>query len=635
MPLNRKMAAILAAVFLLASLPAPVAEADPNTIAVPALPPVANTDGRFGVVQGIAAPDLALAAGARWDRVIFPWSLIQKDGPESWRELYFSDQVIRAQAARGVTMVGVIIYTPQWASVDPPRGRPLDRPQGLNLAYNDPKNHWGQFVRKLAARHRGVVDHWVVWNEPDLFDPAVRFTFDGSYEEYAQLLKVAYLNIKEANPKAKVILGGMAYWWDKEYGRPPYLGPLLEVIGRDPDHQRHNHFFDIVSVHAYSAPLNSYAEPLIMKEIMELRGLKKPIWISESNVVPLNDPANPLPPGGLRATLDEQASYVIQSMALALAAGVDRYAMYKMMDEHPENGTEMWGLVRNDLSLKPAYVAYQVGSSYFSNVKSAIYSWPGAGEEPTWEQVKRILASNGGRPQFIWPGQVSQVSMERVTHRTTVVWNNSPEPVTHKVPAMAKRATLVTKYGKTDVVNAQDGFYTLNLAPSAHNPDIRDYSIYMIGGDPIIVDEQVAPIPTDRVLSRIETIWPHGGAPVKEAQKANVTAQLLMPGRPGESVPCRYKPTSVQLWANIEGDKKQFVAEGRRRMAVENGIRYPAWDFENVDVSSLRGEENEKKFIEFYVVVDGLQTEAQVWTYGGPTPNDWTKPRERPRANCE
>jgi hypothetical protein len=68
-------------------------------------------------------------------------------------------------------------------------------------------------------------------------------------------------------------------------------------------------------------------------------------------------------------------------------------------------------------------------------------------------------------------------------------------------------------------------------------------------------------------------------------------------------------------------------------MAVENNIRYPAWDFENVDVSKVRSDE--KKFIEFYVVVDGLQTEAQIWTYGGPKATDWTKPRERPRVSCE
>ena len=46
---------------------------------------------------------LAWQAGARWDRIIFPWSLIQKDGPNAWTQLYFTDEAIRAQARRGST----------------------------------------------------------------------------------------------------------------------------------------------------------------------------------------------------------------------------------------------------------------------------------------------------------------------------------------------------------------------------------------------------------------------------------------------------------------------------------------------------------------------------------------------------
>lgn len=579
---------ILAALVLLSSIPSG-AGAQGAPVAVAPLPPVTNPDGRFGMVQGIHAPDLAYQMGARWDRIIFPWSLIQRQGPDSWEELYFQDEQIRAQAGRGNTMVGVMIYTPQWASINPERGRPVDRPQGLDLPYNDPKNHWGQFVRKLATRHKGVVDHWVVWNEPDLFDPAIRYTWDASYEEYFQLLKVAYLNIKEVNSQGKVIAGGFAYWYDKEFNRPPYLGPLFEIIGRDPDAARNNHYFDIVSVHAYSAPLNAYAEPLVMRDILEQRNVKKPIWISESNAVPYDDPLNPVPTAFLGATLDQQASYVIQSMALALAAGVERYAMYKMVDEVAENARELYGLVRNDRSLKPAYVAYQVGATYFSNAKSAVFSWPGSAEVPTKEQIKAVWSSNDNRPQFIWPAQVSQVTMERGRNRTTVVWNNSPSPVTFQVPASARQATLVNKYGKTETITPRDGSYSLDLPISQHNPDRRDYSIYLIGGDPLIIDEQVAPLPTDRLASRIEMAWPAGGAPLDQASTVNVTAHLLA-SNGGESVPCRYKPETVQLWARRNGGPREFVANGARRIADEGGVRYPVWDFEGVSVEYVRAE---------------------------------------------
>src|SRR5215216_2989674 len=101
------LAAFLAALLLFTPSPSVPVQADPEPVAVRPLPPVTETDGRFGLVQGIQAPDLAIQAGARWDRVIFPWSLIQKDGPDSWNELYFSDATLRAQVQRGVTLVGV------------------------------------------------------------------------------------------------------------------------------------------------------------------------------------------------------------------------------------------------------------------------------------------------------------------------------------------------------------------------------------------------------------------------------------------------------------------------------------------------------------------------------------------------
>ena len=637
MILRRSFAALLAVLVLSSSAPTVPALAEapgssPSNATVAPLPAVNTSDPRFGMVQGIAASDLAFQAGARWDRVIFPWSLIQKDGPNSWAEQYYTDEAIKAQVRRGVTMAGVMIYTPQWASVTPVTGRPVDKPQGLDLPYNDPRNTWGQFVRKLAARHKGTVDHWYVWNEPDLFSPDLRYTWDSSYEDYAQLLKVAYLNIKEVNPDGKVITAGFAYWWDKEYGRPPYLGPLLEVLKKDPEAARNNHYFDIVSTHTYTNPLNSFAQPNILREILELRGMKKPIWISESNVIPHDDPANPLPAGQLRASLDQQASYIVQAMAMAVAANVERYAVYKATDEKAENDIELWGLLRNNLTAKPGFVAYQVGATYFSNVRSAVFRWPGA-ERPTWQQYKQILESNANRTQFLWPGQVAEVVMERGDHRTTVVWNTSPEAATHKVKATAQQAGLVTKDGKSQTIRATNGYYSLDLAPSRHNADPRDSSLYLIGGDPFIIDELVKPLPTDRVASRIEMVWPHDSAPVNEANRANVTAQLLMPDSL-EAVPCRYAPeTPVQLFAwKDSGREKIFLGEGVPRQAVENGVSYLVWDFNGVDLSYAK---QEGKSLELFVVVEGVTTDPRPWIYGGEKNQDWTLPRVTPARSCE
>src|SRR6478672_1593624 len=64
------LAGLLTAIVLLASLPspsAPVRAEGSSVTALAPLPPVATSDDRFGMVQGIQAPDLAFQAGARWD----------------------------------------------------------------------------------------------------------------------------------------------------------------------------------------------------------------------------------------------------------------------------------------------------------------------------------------------------------------------------------------------------------------------------------------------------------------------------------------------------------------------------------------------------------------------------------------
>jgi len=47
---------------------------------------------------------------------MFPWAEIQPGSANEMKEGYYSDARIKAQAARGITQVGVIVYTPAWAA---------------------------------------------------------------------------------------------------------------------------------------------------------------------------------------------------------------------------------------------------------------------------------------------------------------------------------------------------------------------------------------------------------------------------------------------------------------------------------------------------------------------------------------
>ena len=598
--------------------------AQPTPTTAQPTPTPDNPERFFGAVQAIYNPDRAAQAGVQWERLIFPWSLIQKTGPNTWNDGYFSDQEIKQEAARGIQLVGLATYTPQWATSTPRSPRPTNVPANLYLAFDDPNNYWGQYMYKLAQRYAGQINTWIIWNEPDLYTDQIMYTWDGSITDMYQLVKVGYQAVKKANPNAKVVLPGLTYWLDKTAGRPLYLARFLEAASKDPTAAANGDYFDIVDVHQYTNPLNIYAVTKTYQRAMLAYGLNKPIWVGESNVVPMDDPMNPIGPA-FHATMDQQASYVIQAFALARAAGVERMSIYKLVDEAPEGAHELYGLVRNDGSIRPAFSAYQTAAKYFSKPISAVYTWDGASDPPTDDQVTALLNDNANRTQWIWPEAVNRVEMERGTERDIVVWNASPKLVTAKIPAVAKSAMVVDKFGRDtgEVVN-QNGFYQMELYPSADNTDPRDPSAYLVGGDPRILVEKVAPLPT-AVDAPIQVVWPRDASGVS----ANVTGVLLTPGTT-QPVPCRWNPT-VRLFASVDGGPTITVATGARRVVNDSGLSYPVWDFNSVDISAV----NQGKSIDFWMDVNGIPTRATRWTFSTMDQDQW-QPfwQQKPTASC-
>jgi hypothetical protein len=463
------------------------------------LPAVANDDPWFGAVQAIAAPQAAQSTGVKWQRLIFGWNAIQPDGPNDFKTGEYSDADIAGQLAQGIQPVGITLYTPRWAARDPQyEGRSV--PRNLELSIDNPQNYFASYIKRLVATYRGRIDTWVIYNEPDMYsDPNNYVTFAGSPVDYYLLLKTAYLAAKSVNPNATIVMAGYTYWWDHENHRPLYFQRVLDAIGGDPTAPANNWFFDVVDVHAYANPLNSYTIPTLFRRVLRSKGLDKPIWIIESNVLIKDDPRVGAGDGPFRATQDEQASYVIESVALARAAGVQRYSIYKLQDQFPENGDEYWGLTRNDGSLRPAYVAYQVAVKYLQGARAAVYTWAGSQVPPSEQEITTLLASNTNRYQWPWPAPVNTVVLDRPGQRVTVIWNASPQPVQVSLPATGRAAQLVDKYGQVRPLVASNGAYPLTLEPSRNNSDPRDATLYLVGGSPWIVVEDLsaalAPVP--------------------------------------------------------------------------------------------------------------------------------------------
>ena len=373
--------------------------------------------------------------------------------------------------------MGLLGNPPAWAT------RNGSVPKNLSLPLDHPDNYWARFVGRIVGQYAGRIDDWIVWNEPDITPNAPGSTWAGDAEEYYQLLKVAWQAARAVNPHARIVFAGTTYWFDFSRGNRQFFERVLEAAARDPSAPAHGYYFDAVDLHLYSSPSHILTVVEAYRKAMRRHGLSKPVWISELNVVPTDDPAAMVPRGGYRASLDEQASYVIQALALSRAADVERASIYKMKDGPIVNG-EPYGLVRNDLSIRPAYVAYQVAAKYLA-------------EPGVVSHVRR--------------GDVELVSIDSGERRTTVMWATGPRSTVARVPLGGVRAKLVAKDGSVSdqLVPPGQVEYAIPLPGATTNTADGDPDKYIIGGSPfILVEEGVAePI----ALSPHEVYFPKTG----------------------------------------------------------------------------------------------------------------------------
>ena len=531
---------LLPTVFLglfLVTLQPPAGRAVTGPADITPLPPVTDADGRLGTCYGFypdppgsdQRPYLGMMydAGARHDRWDFSWWAIQPDDQNQWNWAGH-ENIVRDENALGVDVLGILLWTPEWAStysgltqqaqdwgsqasVDPqfyahthsplgPAGpepfnsfppRNLDQPVFVDGQIN-PQNYWGYYVYSVTRHFDDQTDPslqvnaWEIWNEVES-----SYFWSGSVQDYCQLLQVAYKAVKGedgatgGNPDATVLFSGLHYW-----ANPGMYAQVLDCLAQaDPGGQEHNYFYDVMSVHFYSRSDNAYDMVNVIRGEMAARDMgDHPIWLTETGAPIYGDASpgrQPLEKGDNFLSIDEEAAYTIQAFANALAAGVERTYFFRANDA---DMLEPHGLIRNDQTVRPAYVAYQVAAQYLQ------------GEN----QVTRVPTDEAVRVS-LWGTPLGKVS---------VLWNRTPNPVTYTLGAAMPTATLVDRWGVTQTINAVTGTYTLTL-PTATANLLSDPYDYIVGGDPLILIETdtisptsaLAPLPAVTQGTAITLTW--------------------------------------------------------------------------------------------------------------------------------
>jgi polysaccharide biosynthesis protein PslG len=289
---------------------------------------------------------------AAWLRVDLNWATIQDHGPASynWAPI---DRVVQGATARGLKVLGTIVFTPGWA-----------RPGGTAATYGPDPAQYAAFAA-TAARHYAAlgVHSYEVWNEPN---QSGAWAPRPNPAAYTQLLKAAYPAIKGADPKATVLTGGT--------GPAPndgtQIAPLdfLNAVYANGG----GGFFDAVAHHPYTFPAypgaaqpwspwyQMYGTAPSLRSLMIAHGDgAKRIWATEFGA-PTNGPGGSYVSEAMQATMVKKA---IAAWRRYSWAGPLFFFQGRDLSSDHDSRDNFFGFLRHDFSPKPAFAAYQAAVS--------------------------------------------------------------------------------------------------------------------------------------------------------------------------------------------------------------------------------------------------------------------------------
>ena len=314
------------------------------------------------------------------------WSYVEPvEGQRNWLAVAYNEEQIQTAAKNNIRAVLVVRGTPSWAQKVPGAA--------CGPIKEDKLEAFGNFMRDVVARYSAApyyVKYWEIYNEPDIAPELVMGLdlfgcwgdstdeyYGGGY--YATMLKSIYPKVKQADPQAQVIVGGMLMSYNPASG---VIAPEEEILASKFFEgilaNNGGNYFDGVGFHNYdiykghlgayfSRKWDSYwntTGPALIAKAHFLRNLMEAYNVSgkflmNTETALLCGPAQD-PPGGPGCESDPgsvfeqtKAYYVTQSYAAAIAEGLRANIWYSL------SGWRNSGLLYADLSPRPAYLAFQ------------------------------------------------------------------------------------------------------------------------------------------------------------------------------------------------------------------------------------------------------------------------------------
>jgi hypothetical protein len=233
-------------------------------------------------------------AGFKWIRQQFPWADIEISGKGNFQDCRNAqsagcvdawakyDNIVALAGKYNVQILARLEAPPKWA-------------QSMPGSFAPPTNlsDYGDYVTAVAARYKGRVTHYQIWNEPNNYPEWGEQPVDP--EAFTQLLCTAYRRIKAIDPNAKVIAPALTPTISLERGPGPGIGLNDFIFLQRMYDAGAGRCFDILSAQGYglfSGPTDqrlrprnvNFARPLYIRDLMVKNGdAAKQLWISEMN----------------------------------------------------------------------------------------------------------------------------------------------------------------------------------------------------------------------------------------------------------------------------------------------------------------------------------------------------------------
>ncbi|MCJ7660162.1 MAG: glycoside hydrolase family 5 protein [Anaerolineales bacterium] len=312
------------------------------------------------------------------------WSNVEPiEGTYIWNSQASLEQELITAYENGLRVILVVRSTPEWAQED--------KDSYCGPIKENKLAAFSEFLYQAVKRYSVPpynVKYWEIWNEQEIDHELVlegRLANDSQYGcwgdtndpyagggDYAEVLKAVYPKIKNANPGAQVIVGGMLMMCNPEINENCISNEINYFEGILRHHEAYDggNYFDVVAFHAYdyyfgrlgiygntwwksgwNSQLTLTKKADFLRSVMERYNIDKPLMVTETALLCGYYGTEPM--CALPDFENTKAAYVAQSYASALASGIKANIWYSLTGSWRANQ-----LLDSELNPLPAYYAY-------------------------------------------------------------------------------------------------------------------------------------------------------------------------------------------------------------------------------------------------------------------------------------